>query len=103
MPYTKVLEQLKENLQTAYRQAIDADARLDDLKKAGHGNFSAIFPSDQGFTTQSNRFQPYVSELAQSFEALQSSQELQAKALEDLVRKLANVLQTLQSFKQQSK
>lgn len=29
MPHTKVIEQLKENLQIAYRQAIDADAKLD--------------------------------------------------------------------------
>lgn len=43
MPYTKVLEQLTENLQLAYRQAIDADTRLDELQKAGMGKFSHIF------------------------------------------------------------
>lgn len=33
MPHTRVLEQLKDNLQTAYRKSIDADGKLDELKK----------------------------------------------------------------------
>lgn len=103
MPYSKVLEQLKESLQTAYRQAIDADAKLDELKKAGHGKFKAIFPKEQGFTSDSNRFQPYIAELVAQFDRLQAQPELDKTLLEDLVRKLGSVLQTMQSFKQQSK
>jgi hypothetical protein len=103
MPYTKVLEQLKENLQLAYRQAIDADARLDELKRAGHGNFNSIFTEDQGFAAKSNRFLPYVQELALNFDRLQDQTQLATEELERQVRLLGLLLQTLQAFKQHSK
>lgn len=103
MPYTKVLQQLKENLQLAYRQAIDCDNRLDELRKAGHGKFASIFASDQGFTQQSNRFLPYVQELATEFEALQQRTHIAPDDLERFVKQLGLLLQTLQAFKQQSK
>ena len=64
MPHTRVIEKLKQNLQSAYRKSIDADGKLDELKKAGHVKFNRIFSADEGFTTSSNRFQPYVQELA---------------------------------------
>ncbi|WP_372873051.1 prephenate dehydrogenase [Shewanella sp.] len=102
MPYTKVLEQLTENLQLAYRQAIDADSRLDELQKAGHGKFSYIFTADEGFSTRSNRFGPYVQELGEDFSHLRTS-EPTAQGLETVVRKLGVLLQTLQAFKQQGK
>ncbi|MBB1268198.1 prephenate dehydrogenase [Shewanella sp. SR44-3] len=103
MPYTKVIQQLKENLQTAYRQAIDSDVKLDELQKAGHGKFSAIFAQDQGFETQSNRFLPYVQELANELETFQGSPHISPEALEAHVIKLGVLLQTLQTFKQNSK
>ncbi|MCH4292864.1 prephenate dehydrogenase [Shewanella sp. 3B26] len=102
MPYTKVLEQLTENLQLAYRQAIDADTRLDELQKAGHGKFSYIFTADEGFSTRSNRFGPYVQELGTDFSRLREA-EVTTAALETVVRKLGVLLQTLQAFKQQGK
>ncbi|MGL5392575.1 MAG: prephenate dehydrogenase, partial [Shewanella sp.] len=80
MPHTKVIEQLKENLQTAYRQAIDADAKLDELKKAGHGKFTYIFTADQGFTTSSKRFLPYVQELVDELTRMQAEPNLDAAA-----------------------
>ncbi|MBT1444164.1 prephenate dehydrogenase [Shewanella sp. JM162201] len=102
MPYSKVLEQLAENLQLAYRQAIDADARLDELHKAGLGKFSYIFTADEGFTTRSNRFGPYVQELGEEFAALKQATVTPA-ALELVVRKLGVLLQTLHALKTQSK
>ncbi|MCL2918533.1 prephenate dehydrogenase [Shewanella litorisediminis] len=102
MPYTKVLEQLTENLQLAYRQAIDADTRLDELQKAGMGKFSHIFSAEEGFSTRSNRFGPYVQELGQDFADLKAA-EVTPEALELVVRKLGVLLQTLQAFKSQSK
>jgi cytochrome c556 len=103
MPYTKVIQQLKENLQTAYRQAIDADVKLDELQKAGHGKFSTIFSTDQGFKAQSARFLPYVQELADELETLQDKIHIEQQALEEHVIKLGVLLQTLQAFKENSK
>ena len=102
MPHTKVIEQLKDNLQIAYRQAIDADAKLDELKKAGHGKFTSIFTAEQGFMVSSNRFLPYVQELVDDLTKLQQHTSLDPVALETLVRQLAALLQTLHAFKKQS-
>ncbi|ACJ27370.1 Conserved hypothetical protein [Shewanella piezotolerans WP3] len=103
MPHTQVTEQLKASLQTAYRQAIDADTRLDELKKAGHVKFDTIFTKDEGFTTASNRFQPYVQELAAEMEAMTQNTETMTQALEGYVRKLGLLLQTMQAFKSNAK
>lgn len=102
MPHTKAIEQLKENLQTAYRQAIDADAKLDELKKAGYGKFTSIFTADQGFIISSNRFLPYVQELVDDLTTLESQPTLDPVALETYVRQLGILLKTLQVFKKQS-
>ncbi|MDR8522194.1 MULTISPECIES: hypothetical protein [Shewanella] len=103
MPHTQVIEQLKASLQTAYRQAIDADARLDELQKAGHVKFDAIFSASEGFTTKSTRFSPYVQELASDMEAMIQNPESLATALESYVPKLALLLQTMQAFKSNAK
>ncbi|MCG9695522.1 prephenate dehydrogenase [Shewanella sp. Isolate11] len=103
MPHSQLTQQLKETLQLAYRQAIDADNKLDELKKAGHGKFSTIFTQEEGFDARSNRFSPYVQELAQEMTQLPSEGEALAPALEKLVRKLGVLLQTLQTFKSQTK
>ncbi|MDX1279979.1 hypothetical protein [Shewanella colwelliana] len=103
MPHTHLVEQLKENLQVAYRQAIDADAKLDELKKAGHGKFSTIFTQDEGFDARSNRFGPYVQELALELTQLPNDASSMPAALEKFVRKLGVLLQTLQAFKSQAK
>lgn len=49
MPHTQVIEQLKASLQTAYRQAIDADSRLDELKKPVTLNFIPFLPMTRDF------------------------------------------------------
>ncbi len=103
MPHTQLTEQLKQTLQLAYRQAIDADNKLDELKKAGHGKFTTIFTQEEDFETRSNRFSPYVQELAEEMTKLPTEQTALAPALEKLVRKLGVLLQTLQTFKEQAK
>lgn len=103
MPHTQVIEQLKASLQTAYRQAIDADARLDELKKAGHVKFDAIFSASEGFTTKSNRFTPYVQELASEMEGFIQDPESLTTGLESYVPKLGLLLQTMQAFKSNAK
>ncbi len=102
MPHTRVIEQLKDNLQTAYRKSIDADGKLDELKKAGHVKFNTIFTQEEGFSTSSNRFLPYVQELADELDQMPTDAETLPPALEKFVRKLGVLLQTLQSFKDQA-
>ncbi|BDM63188.1 hypothetical protein NFHSH190041_06400 [Shewanella sp. NFH-SH190041] len=101
MPYTKVLGQLKENLQLAYRQAIDADAKLNALQQAGHGKFKNVFADSLGFLTQSNRFLPYVKELAAELDEMQSD-DTGPEELELMVKRLGILLQTLQAFKKRA-
>ena len=103
MPHTKVQAQLKINLQTAYRQALDADKKLDELNQSGQAKFTAIFSKDEHFTTQSNRFKPYVQELATDIEALSTETEDFAKRLNQLLPKLAVLLQTLNTFKKNAR
>ncbi|ABZ78349.1 conserved hypothetical protein [Shewanella halifaxensis HAW-EB4] len=103
MPHTQVIEQLKASLQTAYRQAIDADARLDELKKAGHVKFDTIFSTSEGFTTKSNRFTPYVQELAADMEGFIQDPDTFAQSLESYIPKLGLLLQTMQAFKSNAK
>ena len=102
MPHAHVLEQLKDNLQTAYRKSIDADGKLDTLKKAGHVKFNTIFTQDEGFSTRSNRFKPYVEELAIELDKMPTETSALPAALELFVKKLGVLLQTLQAFKDQA-
>ncbi len=103
MPYSKVFEQVQQNIQLAYRQAIDADARLDSLQQAGLGKFKAIFSKDQGFAAESNRFKPYVTELVEMFDDIKKDVEPDMKLMTDLVAQLGLVLQMMQEFKSKSK
>ncbi|MEC4725515.1 prephenate dehydrogenase [Shewanella sp. D64] len=103
MPHTRVIEQLKDNLQAAYRKSIDADGKLDELKKSGHVKFNTIFTQDEGFSTRSNRFKPYVEELAIELEKMPTDAQALPAALEQFVRKLGVLIQTLQAFKDQAK
>ncbi|QSX33326.1 prephenate dehydrogenase [Shewanella avicenniae] len=101
MPYGNVIPQLMTNLQTAYRQAVDADAKLDQLQQAGHAKFSKIFTVEQGFNTQSTRFLPYVKELAEAVAKLEQAED--QALLESIVKRLGLILMTLAQFKEQSR
>lgn len=94
-----VHQQLQETLQTLYRKAVDADARLDQLQQQQKGKFAAIFAEDSGFTTRAKRFSPYVEEIAQDWQALKTLPEDEAKAaLVPLVKKIELALTTLGQF-----
>ena len=103
MPYSKVFEQIQQNIQLVYRQAIDADQQLDALKKAGHGKHKAIFTKEEGFVVESDRFKPYVAELVEEFEELKKQEQPDNQAIADLVARLGVILQMLQLFKQKAK
>ena len=38
-----IIEQLNANLKIVYRQALDADKKLDELQQQGHGKFKALY------------------------------------------------------------
>lgn len=100
----KVIAALNENLQIAYRKAIDADAALDTLRASGKGKFNTIFSDETLFTSRSKRFKDYVEEVAGDVASLQSEDqgipETQQESLSLIVNKLALLLSTLEQFKQ---
>ncbi len=103
MSYSKVFEQIQQNIQLVYRQAIDADQRLDSFKQAGHAKHKAVFTKDKGFVVQSNRFKPYAAELAEEFDDLKKQEQPDNQAIAELVARLGVLLQTLRLFKQKAK
>ncbi|RYV03469.1 prephenate dehydrogenase [Shewanella sp. OPT22] len=103
MSYSKIFEQIQQNIQLVYRQAIDADQQLDSLKQAGHGKYKSIFTKDEGFVVESNRFKPYVAELVEEFEGLKKQEQPDNQAIADVVARLGVILQTLQLLKKKSK
>lgn len=100
MPHSEIIIQLQDNVQIAYRKAIDADKQLDELKKSGLGKFSEIFTKAQGFTARGDRFKPYVEELASELSEIQGGKIELEVALESFIPKLAILLETLAAFKQ---
>ena len=97
----KIQQSVQATLQTIYRQAIDADHKLDQLQQAQQGKFQAIFKPKEGFTTQAKRFGPYVEEVVNEWQSLQAFGEDEFKqALPAFVGKLQLMLSTLAQFNQ---
>jgi primosomal protein N'' len=100
MPHTQLFEALKENIRIIYRQSIDADKAIDDLRQQDMAKFSAIFDEQQGFITKANRFTPYAEELGNDLVTLQQGSESEiAVNIQPLVAKIEIQLQLLQVFK----
>lgn len=94
-----LIEKLNENLRVIYRKSVDADAALNQLKQQGKGKFQNIFAANSGFTTSSQRFQPYVEEVAGDVAMLaEASEEKVKEALPSIVKKLELLLTTLSQF-----
>lgn len=94
-----IIEKLNENLKVAYRQAVDADNKLDQLQKEGHGKFAALFAKDEVFGFEAKRFKPYVLDIAADVDALSQQDELDQQKLKTAVVKLQKVLELLSAFK----
>lgn len=100
MQHTQLFEALKENIKLIYRQSIDADKNIDDLRQQDMAKFAAIFDEQQGFVTKSDRFTPYAEELGNDLVALQQGNEADVAAnVQPLVSKIEIQLQLLQVFK----
>lgn len=86
-------------MQIIYRKAIDADSDLDKLQQSGKAKFSVIFSEDNGFTTKSKRFGPYVEELARDVTMLQNDDVNIENEITLIVKKMELMLLTLAKFK----
>jgi len=95
----QVLAKITENIQIIYRKAIDADSALDKLQQSGKAKFSVIFTEDNGFTTRSKRFGPYVDELAKDVTMLQSDDGDIKNQITTIVKKMELMLLTLAKLK----
>ncbi|AOT09873.1 hypothetical protein [Pseudoalteromonas luteoviolacea] len=94
-----IIEKLNENLKVVYRQALDADKKLDELQQQGHGKFASLFTKDAGFSFEAKRFKPYVLDVAADVDALSKSEQLDEEQLKKAVFKLQQLLQLLATFK----
>jgi len=94
-----VLTKITENMQIIYRKAIDADSALDNLQRSGKAKFSVIFTEDIGFNSRSNRFGPYVDELAKDVTMLQVDNAGIKDDLATVVKKMELLLLTLGKLK----
>jgi hypothetical protein len=94
-----VIEKLNENLKVVYRQALDADKKLDELQQQGHGKFTALFDKNAGFNFEAKRFKPYVLDTAADVEALSKMENLDKEKLKAVVFKIQNLIQLLATFK----
>ena len=84
-----VVEKLTHNLKSLYTLAQNADEELEILKKQNRGKFSAILRRDSPFSVQSDRFLPYMVEVADELSALLSVDDAQYMAkLKTLMRKV---------------
>lgn len=94
-----VISELNNNLKVLYRQAIDADSKLDSLQQQGKGKFSTLFNKESGFEIEAKRFKPYVLEVASDVESLSSQEEIDQTQLKAAVIKMQHLHQLLASFK----
>ena len=100
MPHRQVFAALQENIRLIYRQSIDADKQINELRQKDMAKFSAIFDQSQGFVTKANRFTPYAEELAKDLiEIKEANNDQVAQLLNPLVTKIEIQLQILQVFK----
>ncbi|MGM0480383.1 MAG: primosomal replication protein PriC [Pseudomonadota bacterium] len=96
---TQIEEKLQQHLQVLYRQVVDADSYLDDLRQQGKAKFQDVFADNQVFTTSSNRFQPYLQEVTENVEQWQLQQDNEA-LLQVIVQQLQLLTETLARLKQ---
>jgi primosomal protein N'' len=97
-----IISSLEENLKELYRKAIDADKRLNDLKKSGHGKFVAIFKDSNLFSTESDKFMPYLEETAEQILTLKNADKDLSAAkgdIENIVKKLHLLHKTIADLK----
>lgn len=96
---TSVEKKLQQHLQVLYRQTVDADAYLDSLRQQGKAKFQDVFTDNSTFTTNSNRFQPYLQEVTENVARWQDDKENE-QLLQTIVQQLQLLTETLARLKQ---
>lgn len=100
MPHSQLFAALTENIRLIYRQSIDADKTIDELRQQDMAKFTAIFDEQHGFIAKANRFTPYAEELGNDLVLLQQADSDKiASLVQPLVGKIEIQLQLLQVFK----
>ncbi len=97
-----LINSLEDNLKELYRKAVDADNLINELKKQGHGKFTAIFPEQNLFEINANKFMPYLEHTAEQILKLKESEgsaEQNQAEIELIVKKLHLLHTTLADFK----
>lgn len=95
----QVEQKLQQHLQVLYRQVVDADAYLDNLREQGKAQFQDVFADGSTFTTSSNRFQPYLKEITENVEQWQQGKD-DEQLLQAIVQQLQLLTETLARLKQ---
>ncbi|KKL01446.1 prephenate dehydrogenase [Rheinheimera mesophila] len=96
----QLLEQLDQNLKDLYRKALDADAILEQLQQQGHGKYQTIFVNGKSFQVSSDRFMPYLSEVAEQVAAMRQTQQFNTATLQRVVKQIQLLHKTLANFRQ---
>tara|TARA_B100001094_G_C18192076_1_gene807976 strand:- start:1320 stop:1667 length:348 start_codon:yes stop_codon:yes gene_type:complete len=92
-----LIAKLQAHLKLLYQRAIDADQQLEGLHQQGHGKFSAILNQPTLFSTQADRFQPYVFELAEKVSQLEK--EMHQDQINLILRCMQELTLLLEQFK----
>lgn len=95
----KINAQIQVQLQDIYRQVIDADQYLEQIRQQGGAKFTEVFATDSVFDTQSNRFQPYLQELTEHYDAWRQTPADETK-LQAVIVRMQLMLSTLATLKQ---
>jgi len=89
---------IQAQLQDIYRQVVDADQYLEEMRKEGGAKFSDVFAEDSIFDVNSNKFQPYLAEIVAYFETWQQDHSNE-EALQAVVLRMQLMLETLATLK----
>ncbi|MTI12775.1 prephenate dehydrogenase [Sansalvadorimonas verongulae] len=94
-----VVNKITDSLKALYPLAQSADEQLDMLKKQNKGKFSAIFLKGSPFTAESDRFLPYMVEVAHELaELAKVDDKLYVKHLNQLMHKVQLMHEVLTKF-----
>lgn len=101
MSKTKVLKQLQENIKIIYHASVDADRMLIELRKDNKAGFNKIFSEETAFRTQATTFLPYVEELAEDLQEIQTddSDDHYKTLLPSMIVKIELLFKTIETLK----
>lgn len=97
----QAIAMLQTELKQLYRKCVDADQKLDKLRREGLAKFANLFGEDSPFSSDGRHFVDYLPELAADLEELPSAPNEQwPHRLKSLLEKIQAMHQLLEQFKQ---